>query len=388
MVSHRCYPVYKIRHRPVIFGPLHHNELIVSICERRRISMNSNTQELPQSSICAQAEAVVLQERDSSHVNSFNEMNETFITDPADPRVVLRDSKNNPVTIDRFLQCKPLQSDISKRPGPGGRQLLYLSGECVTRTLNQAFGFKGWNLAIVKTDQVVCQQQMAANDKAGSRWQVGYTAHVRITHVYSGSFREDVGAGESIDKQLGTAVQHALKGSITDAVKRAARHFGEKLGNSLYQSNFHYRNAPVSINQALIDGDKEREKIFKTNLGQQKHSPPKTKPPLAAAVPKQSPVTTKENVTCQASQQMRRVSAPPKPSVPVPVATPSVSSQPPPTSAQELAWLFSGHDVDDWNVPPKPPPSRAGPMAGKRPLVAAANSNMAAKRVNNNPYAS
>jgi recombination DNA repair RAD52 pathway protein len=30
---------------------------------------------------------------------------------------------------------------------------------------------------------------------------------------------------------MGTAVAHALKASITDAMKRAARHFGDKLGN-------------------------------------------------------------------------------------------------------------------------------------------------------------
>jgi DNA repair and recombination protein RAD52 len=30
---------------------------------------------------------------------------------------------------------------------------------------------------------------------------------------------------------MGTAIANALKASITDAMKRAARHFGDKLGN-------------------------------------------------------------------------------------------------------------------------------------------------------------
>ena len=30
---------------------------------------------------------------------------------------------------------------------------------------------------------------------------------------------------------MGTAIAHAMKASVTDAMKRAARHFGDKLGN-------------------------------------------------------------------------------------------------------------------------------------------------------------
>lgn len=58
-----------------------------------------------------------------------------------------------------------------------------------------------------------------------------YTALVRVTHLKSGSYREDCGMGDAIDKNMGIAISHAQKASITDAMKRAARHFGEKLGN-------------------------------------------------------------------------------------------------------------------------------------------------------------
>ena len=54
---------------------------------------------------------------------------------------------------------------------------------------------------------------------------------VRLTHKASGAYKEDCGAGDSTDKHFGTAMSHAMKGSITDAMKRAARHFGNKLGN-------------------------------------------------------------------------------------------------------------------------------------------------------------
>lgn len=63
------------------------------------------------------------------------------------------------------------------------------------------------------------------------RFHVAYTATVRVTHRRSGAYKEDCGSGDSIDRSLGTAVSHALKGAVTDAMKRAAKHFGEKLGN-------------------------------------------------------------------------------------------------------------------------------------------------------------
>ncbi len=55
-----------------------------------------------------------------------------------------------------------------------------------------------------------------------------------MTHRLSGAFKEDFGAGDAIDKSLPTAVSNALKSSITDAMKRAVRHFGDKLGNCEY----------------------------------------------------------------------------------------------------------------------------------------------------------
>jgi len=63
------------------------------------------------------------------------------------------------------------------------------------------------------------------------RYSVAYTAVVRVTHRKSGAFKEDCGAGDSTDRSIGTAVAHAMKSAITDAMKRASRHFGEKLGN-------------------------------------------------------------------------------------------------------------------------------------------------------------
>jgi len=165
---------------------------------------------------------------------------------------LLHDHKGYPISVNRLLATKPIRSELSCRPGPGGKKLTYLSGEGVTRTLNEIFGFDGWNMDIVKTQREECIR----DDKG--RFHVAYTAQVRLTHRQSGTYKEDVGASDSIDKIMGTAVAHALKGSITDALKRAARHFGEKLGNTLYQGNFSISKAPLTLKDALDQYDNER----------------------------------------------------------------------------------------------------------------------------------
>ena len=73
------------------------------------------------------------------------------------------------------------------------------------------------------------QREESIKDDKG-RHHVAYIATVRVTHRKSGVFREDCGAGDAIDRSVATASGNALKGAVTDAMKRAARHFGEKLG--------------------------------------------------------------------------------------------------------------------------------------------------------------
>jgi len=134
-----------------------------------------------------------------------------------------------PITIERLLSTKPLRKDISTRVGPGNKPLSYMSGDTVTRTLNDVFGYDGWNMEILSTKREGESGSFVKDEKG--RYQIVYTATVRITHLASNSYREDCGVGDSIDRQLPVAIGNALKSAITDAMKRAAKHFGEKLGN-------------------------------------------------------------------------------------------------------------------------------------------------------------
>ena len=175
---------------------------------------------------------------------------------------IMSDHKGIPITVDRMLATKPLRSELMARPGPGGRSLTYLSGDSVTRNLNDIFGFNQWNLQILRSEQTVCTE--VENPRGGKMWHVLYSTHVRITHKPSGCFREDIGCGDLMDRNLVAAIQNAVKASVTDAMKRAARHFGDKLGNSLYDSEFNIQNAPLTLSEAL---DLYDEEYSETKLG-------------------------------------------------------------------------------------------------------------------------
>ena len=177
-----------------------------------------------------------------------------YVYNPSDGSVLL-DHKGRPVSVDKLLATKPLRGELSTRPGPGNKKLTYISGEGVSRTLNDIFGFDGWNLDIIKVQREECVLQPQQRD---SKYHIVYTAQVRLTHKASGTYKEDCGVGDAADKVMATAISHALKGSITDAMKRAARHFGDKLGNSLYQGNFSINKAPTTLQDALDKYDIER----------------------------------------------------------------------------------------------------------------------------------
>ena len=124
----------------------------------------------------------------------------------------------------------------------------------MTKTLNDAFGYDGWCLEVKNTTR----EDTIKDDKG--RYHVAYIATVRITHRKSGVYREDCGSGDAIDRSLASASGNALKGAVTDAMKRAAKHFGEKMGNALYHDGFNANNAPPTLKEALNTLDIERAK--------------------------------------------------------------------------------------------------------------------------------
>ena len=105
----------------------------------------------------------------------------------------------------------------------------------------------GWSSQILNEKLI-----QSDKDERNGRWYVGYLATVRVT-LLNGVSHEDVGSGEGINDSKIKAHEKALKSAITDAMKRAARHFGERLGNALYVKGNGIRTAPKTNRDALME---------------------------------------------------------------------------------------------------------------------------------------
>lgn len=117
---------------------------------------------------------------------------------------------------------KPLDAaNVSKRQGPGGKALSYVSGFYAIATANRVFGYDGWSYSVQSFREV----------------GKGFVAHVRVEVKTADGVvvREDVGWGQDDPEK-------AIKEAVTDALKRALRSFGDQFGNSLYD-----KDAPAPV---------------------------------------------------------------------------------------------------------------------------------------------
>ena len=130
------------------------------------------------------------------------------------------------------LLAEPLDPAlISERSARDGRLLHYIEGWAAINQANRIFGYDGWGAEVVGE---ACYRRMSLIDPAtDSPLAVGmYTAAVRVT-VRGCPPRCDAGCGFVAD-DTPEAHEAAYKGAVTDALKRALRHFGDQFGNGLY----------------------------------------------------------------------------------------------------------------------------------------------------------
>lgn len=131
-------------------------------------------------------------------------------------------------TEQHALLDRPLTKEqIATRTVGKGRQAAYLEGFEAIRQANRVFGHGGWGMTV---DDL----QFQAMSSGGF-----YRATVTVT-VAGCEPQQDVGGCVA---QNDTAEQHdmAFKGAVTDAMKRALRHYGTAFGNDLYSDD-----APVA----------------------------------------------------------------------------------------------------------------------------------------------
>lgn len=110
-----------------------------------------------------------------------------------------------------------------------GRALSYVEGWWVIGQLNEIFGPGGWGYDVTTREVHRAEEQ----SEKGKRWRVSYSARCVLT-IPGCPTITDVGHGHGIDRDCGNAVESAEKEAATDALKRAAKSLGWRLGLALY----------------------------------------------------------------------------------------------------------------------------------------------------------
>ena len=120
---------------------------------------------------------------------------------------------------------------VSQRRGRAGRKFDYLEGHVVIEQANNIFARGGWGYDIV--GDVTLREIETVDSTTGEvRRGQAYAAKVKV-NVPGAPSRTDVGF-HAVAEETVEGHETAYKGSVTDALKRALRSFGDQFGNGLY----------------------------------------------------------------------------------------------------------------------------------------------------------
>lgn len=178
---------------------------------------------------------------------------------------------------------------LSVRAGPGGSKLHYITAEKVISLANEIFGFNGWSSSIQNF-----QIDFVDEDPKTLKVSLGLSVIVRVT-LRDGTYHEDLGYGH-IENCRGKAAafEKAKKEGTTDALKRALRHFGNVLGNCIYDKEYlkkigSIRAAPTKLNQDNLHRHPDFVKSTTGPVAAQVAAPPQPQPAAPAPAPAAAP---------------------------------------------------------------------------------------------------
>lgn len=130
---------------------------------------------------------------------------------------------------------------IYTRKGGSGQEFSYLTGHYIIERLNEVLGQGNW--AYSSETFLLHSGEYKKKDFKGnevSYHSVHYSARVRLVVTVGDKPTEftEYGCGEGTDPlNPGKAHELAMKGAITDGLKRAARCLGNSFGNGLYDKS-------------------------------------------------------------------------------------------------------------------------------------------------------
>ncbi len=120
---------------------------------------------------------------------------------------------------------------VSQRKGRAGRTYDYLEGHAAIDQANRIFGFGGWGYELA--GDVTLREIENVDAKTGEvKRALAYSAPVRVT-VAGALPRTDIGF-QAVAEDNADGHETAVKGAVTDGMKRALRSFGVQFGNGFY----------------------------------------------------------------------------------------------------------------------------------------------------------
>lgn len=114
----------------------------------------------------------------------------------------------------------------------------HLSQQDVRAHLIRVFGFGATDVDVIDSSLVFEQERTPASGSNAAKWDVCYSAKVRLTVRNTGlvtvASYEDVSTATAENQARGAAHDLALKSAVSLAMKRAATYLGDQFGLSLY----------------------------------------------------------------------------------------------------------------------------------------------------------
>jgi DNA recombination protein Rad52 len=231
--------------------------------------------------------------------------------------------------------------DMVKERSAGSEKVSYVTGHAMIARANEVFGPDGWQSEL-RGPVAEIHRGTRKSSNGGENVTILYQAQVRVTA--GGTFHDDVGVGvvDTPAASLLQGIEKAQKEAITDAVKRALRHFGNSLGLALYDKSHagighstmaldmlaEVREARdvdawIGANREWLNGkdldDDERAAISAAAAARKKElaaggapaAPPPPPPPVAGAAPTPAVASAPQpvEVTPAVAAAMKRVGA-------------------------------------------------------------------------------
>lgn len=165
---------------------------------------------------------------------------------------------DNEVILELAQPLDPKRVTVGKSGPLNG--IKYLEGEDVIRTANRIFGYGGWGFELQAQPWIVEAGEQGTNHTKYEVW----AAHGRLSVAGGGAFAD---VGTCVRQGLGSGgLEMAIKGAVTDCVKRCLRNYGDQFGLVLYDKSADMRSLAAD---------------FSESTGEPEPLPPMDAPPVA-----------------------------------------------------------------------------------------------------------